>query len=99
MALIEVTAQELRSKAQELLSLNSCFSNKKADLENKEAALITMWEGEAKRLFHDAFMKDKEQMDVFIRLIEEYVEALMEIARRYEEAEAKNAELAANRSY
>lgn len=99
MALIEVTSTELRNKAEQLSELNSQFENRKNELETKEAELTTMWEGEAKRLFHDAFLKDKEQMNVFIALIRQYIEALLTIAQRYEEAEAKNAELAAARSY
>ena len=99
MSMFEVTSSELRSKAEALLNLNSQFAAGKSDLEGKEGALISMWEGEAKRLFHDAFLRDCEQMDVFKALIEEYVNALLEIAQRYEEAEKRNAELASARSY
>lgn len=99
MALIEVTSKELRNKAEQLLEFNSQFENRKNELEAKELSLTTMWEGEAKRLFHEAFLRDKEQMDVFIALIRRYVDALFEIAQRYEESEARNAQLAATRSY
>lgn len=99
MALFEVTSEVLRSKAEELLNLNAQFENKKIELENEESGLIGMWEGETKRLFHTAFMSDKEQMNVFINLIKQYVEALLNIAQRYEEAEARNAELASARNY
>lgn len=99
MALIEVTSTELRNKAEQLSELNMQFENRKNELETQEISLTTMWEGEAKQLFHEAFLQDKEQMNVFIMLIRQYVDALLEIARRYEEAEARNAELAAARSY
>lgn len=99
MALIEVTSTELRNKAEQLSELNMQFENRKNELETQEISLTTMWEGEAKQLFHEAFLKDKEQMNVFITLIRQYVDALLEIARRYEEAEARNAELASARSY
>ncbi len=99
MALIEVTSTELRNKAEQLSELNSQFESRKNDLEAKELGLTTMWEGEAKRLFHEAFNNDKEQMNVFIALIRQYVAALLEIAQRYEETEARNAEIAASRSY
>ena len=49
--------------------------------------------------FHHAFARDKEQMLLFEKLIERYVEVMLEIAARYEEAEARNAEIAASRSY
>lgn len=99
MGYIEVTSAHLRAKADELSELNSQFKTKKDDLEGKESALILMWEGEAKSIFHEAFIRDKEQIEVFINLINEYVNALYEIAERYEEAERRNAELASARSY
>lgn len=99
MGYIEVTSMQLRNKAEELMNLNSQFITKKEDLEGKEGSLISMWEGEAKSLFHEAFTRDKEQMDIFIHLIEEYVNALYEIAQRYEEAEQRNMEIASSRSY
>lgn len=99
MAYIEVTSAQLRAKAQELSELNNQFNGKKGELEEKEGALCSMWEGDAKRNFHQAFSSDAVQMNVFYELIIRYVEALLEIAARYEEAEARNAELAAARSY
>ena len=44
-------------------------------------------------------MNDRQQMDVFYGLIAQYVQALLEIAARYEEAEARNREIAAARRY
>jgi hypothetical protein len=38
-------------------------------------------------------------MDVFHHLISQYVQALLEIAARYEQAEARNREIASARSY
>ncbi|MCR4789422.1 MAG: WXG100 family type VII secretion target [Lachnospiraceae bacterium] len=99
MSLFEVTSEVLRSKAEQLLTLNQQFENRKIELENEESGLIGMWEGDTKRLFHNAFMSDKEQMGVFINLIKQYVEALLNIAQRYEEAEARNSELASVRNY
>ena len=58
-----------------------------------------MWEGEARDTFHQAFVRDKQQMDVFHQLIAQYVQALLEIAARYEQAEARNREIAAARNY
>lgn len=99
MAMIQVTAARLREAAEGLQSLNGQFKNKAADLESREQALCQMWEGTAKITFHNAFMKDCGQMDLFYQLIHQYVQALLEIAARYEQAEARNAEIAANRSY
>lgn len=99
MSFFEITSGEVRSKAAALLELNQQFKNKAEELSENEGGLISMWEGVAKDNFHQAFTHDKSQMDVFTSLIERYVEALYEIAQKYEEAEQRAAELAANRSY
>ncbi len=99
MSFFQVTASELRRKANALQDLNHQFGTKSEELEEKENSLCSMWEGQAKDAFHYAFLKDKQQMEVFRGLVDRYVQTLMEIAARYEEAEARNAELAASRSY
>lgn len=99
MALIQVTAGELKTKANELRSLNGNFKSQVGSLESQEAALASMWEGDAKTAFHTAFNNDKTQMDAFYDLIEKYCQALEIIAQKYEQAEAQNTEIAANRSY
>ncbi len=99
MSFIQVTAKELRSKAEELKGLNTNFNSQTESLKSTEEALKTMWEGEANNTFHNAFLRDKGQMDSFKQAIDQYITALITIAARYEEAEAKNAALASNRSY
>lgn len=99
MALIQVTASELKSKANELRSLNGQFKSQVGNLESQEASLASMWEGEAKTAFHNAFNNDKTQMDAFNQLIEKYCQALETIAAKYEQAEAANAATASQRSY
>ena len=56
-------------------------------------------EGQAKEAFHQAFIRDEQQMEAFYTLIARYVQTLLEIAARYEQAEARNAEIAGSRSY
>lgn len=99
MAFFEVTSGEVRAKASTLSELNHEFRNRQRELEEKEASLCSMWEGEAKNTFHRAFTSDKSQTDAFASLIDRYVDALLEIAQRYEEAERRAAELAAARNY
>lgn len=99
MGFFQVTSHELRNKAQTLQTLNTQLSTKETELAEQEGALCSMWEGQAKELFHQAFLRDQEQMEVFIRLIDRYIQVMLEIAARYEEAEARNAELAASRNY
>lgn len=99
MAMIHVTSARLRKAAQELQNLNSQFKNKSEDLSTKEQALCQMWEGQAKDAFHMAFLRDGQQMNAFHQLIVQYVQALLDIAARYEQAEARNTEIAGSRKY
>ena len=99
MSFFQVTPRELRNKAGKISELNSRFKAKQQELTEQESALCGMWEGEARDTFHQAFTRDKQQMDVFHQLIAQYVQALLEIAARYEQAEARNREIASARSY
>lgn len=99
MAMIRVTSSRLRNAAENLQNLNSQFKNKAEDLQGKEQSLAQMWEGQAQLAFHNAFTRDSQQMSAFHQLIDRYIQALLEIAARYEQAEARNAEIAGTRSY
>ncbi|MCM1135545.1 MAG: WXG100 family type VII secretion target [Clostridium sp.] len=99
MSFFNVTSSELRNRAGRISDLNSQFKAKAAELGEQEAALCGMWEGIARDTFHQAFTRDKQQMDIFYQLIAQYVQALLEIAARYEQAEARNREIAAARNY
>lgn len=99
MAMIQVTSSRLRNAAENLQNLNGQFKNRTEELWGKEQDLTRMWEGQAKDAFHGAFVKDRQQMETFGQLISQYVQALLEIAVRYEQAEARNAEIAGARSY
>ena len=92
MALISVTAAQLKAKADELTNLNSSFKSNVQDLAG-------MWEGQAKEAFHTAFNNDKVQMTNFSTLIEKYVNTLITIAAKYEQAESVNADTASTRNY
>lgn len=99
MSFFRVTSSELRRKAGRISELNSQFRAKAEELGEQEAALSAMWEGQAKDTFHQAFLRDRQQMEVFHQLIGQYVQALLEIAERYERAEERNREIAASRNY
>ena len=99
MAEILVTAATLKSKADELNQMNATFKSQVGELESEENNLTSMWEGEAKTAFHNAFTKDKTQMDNFYNAITKYVAALNDIAAKYESAESKNVQTATSRSY
>lgn len=99
MSYFRVTSSELRRKAGRISELNGQFKAKSAELSEQEAALCSMWEGQAKDTFHQAFLRDRQQMETFYQLIGQYVQALLEIAVRYECAEERNREIAATRNY
>lgn len=99
MALIQVTAAELRAKAGDLRNQNAQFKTQTTNLESQEQVLGSMWEGEAKMAFHTAFANDKTQMDNFYNLIEQYCQALENIATKYEIAECQNVQTASSRTY
>lgn len=99
MSFIQVTSSELRNRASELQGLNSKFQNEIENLVSCQNNLNSMWEGEAKEAFNSTFIKDKSTMDTFKGAIDQYVQALLVIAARYEEAEKKNVSVAATRNY
>ena len=99
MSFFQVTAAELRKKAEQLKGLNSRFKTGTDSLQATEQTLKSMWEGEANDAFHTAFTRDKSQMDEFHAVIEQFIEALLIIAAKYETAENKNIQIAATRSY
>ena len=67
-----VTTTTLKSKANELKSLNSNFKKQVSALREQEKSLNSMWDGEANTAFHNAFEKDATQMDNFYNAIEKY---------------------------
>lgn len=99
MALIRVTASQLRARAEELTGWNRQFHNQTGELEACEQRLASMWEGQAKEAFHQEFAKDRIQMANFSALIDKYVSTLLAIAAKYERAENMNAQTASARNY
>ena len=99
MAEFNVTASQLNAKADELKQINATYKAKVNALEETEAALASMWEGEAKEAFRNAFKRDKVNMDNFYNAIEKYVAVLLEIAAKYAQTEATNVQTASKRSY
>ena len=99
MATIRVSANELKARAEQLNEMNQSLKAKVEEFENAVQALAAQWEGEAKDAFLAAAKQDLEQMLNFIQLIEAFIQALLEMARKYEEAERRNTEIAATRNY
>lgn len=99
MAQITVTSSQVKSKADLLASYNRQLNSQINVLQQIEASLLTMWEGEAKNAFDKAFKSDIKQMQNFYAEINNYVARLKEIVASYEEAEAKNIRTATERTY
>lgn len=99
MALIRVTASEIRKTAEQLRTYNQNFDGQVKNLESSEGSLNTMWDGQANDAFHTAFMNDKQYMDQFYQLINKYCQALDEIAVQYENAETVNTDTASRRNF
>ena len=99
MAEIQVTSATLRSKAEELKQLNAQFKTAVSALEASESSLNGKWEGESHDSWHQAFNKDKTQMDNFYNAIQNYCTSLLSIAEKYEQAENKNISTATTRNY
>lgn len=99
MALIRVTASQVRSTASQLRDYNANFNSQVQKLQESEASLNSMWDGQANDAFHTAFTSDKEYMTQFYNLINKYCEALEQIAAEYENAENINTDTATRRSF
>ena len=94
-----VNPATLHSAAEELSNQNSQFKAQTDLLVQTEATLSSMWEGDAKAAFHNAFTHDKGAMDNFYNVVNTYVATLNSIAAKYEQVEAQNTEIASTRSY
>lgn len=99
MALIRVTASQVRNTAGQLRDYNQNFNGQVQKLQESEASLNSMWDGQANDAFHAAFTSDKEYMTQFYTLINKYCEALDQIATEYENAENVNTDTATRRSF
>lgn len=99
MAYFQVTAAELKQKAEELNGLNQRFMTETESLVNAQNALKSTWEGEANDSFTREFLKDKAFLENFQNAVSQYIEALNLISAKYEEVENRNLSLAGNRTY
>lgn len=96
---IMMSSAQVAARAQEIDELNAQFKAQVNSLEEKEGSLKSMYEGDAATAFHNAFTRDKVQMDNFYNCIAQYAAVLREIASRMEQAEAINRETATTRAY
>ena len=98
MAQFKVTSSQMRSSIEELKEMIERYQVIVQKLEESEASLKTMWEGEANDAFHRAFLSDRHKMEDFRRLIIMFIQTLTTITQRYELTEMKNREIATTRT-
>jgi WXG100 family type VII secretion target len=97
MSQVQITPAQVRARADELRAQNAQLKAQIELLDETEQSLNTMWEGEARNAFHNAFQTDKTQMTNFYNEIQKYATVLEEMASRYEQAEQLNIETATTR--
>ena len=88
----KVNPQELVKQAQELQALNERFKTEVQTMTEKEQALSSMWEGEARNAFHNAYATDAEKFQNFYNGI-----ALSDAAQEYAKAEQTAASIGTKR--
>lgn len=93
-SMFRVTSGQLRSIAEQLRAMNQNFKGKVENLTQREQALNGMWEGEARKTFHNAYTKERVQFDNFYKGIEQYIRVLLEAAQEYERTEQTNTQIA-----
>lgn len=99
MPMIRVTANELRARAEQLNQMNASLKAKVEEFDSCVQALAAQWEGEARDAFFAAANADKEKMENFIAVINEFYQRLLYMAQNYEATERKNTEIATTRTY
>lgn len=99
MATLYLDLAQLTERANELETINEQFLTELAVLNDREAELAGMWEGEAKEAFRRAYASDAVQMKNFYNAISVYVQQLRIIIECYKRYEFVNRELATSRTY
>ena len=99
MSAFAVKFSEVNSRMEQLQSANQQFAQLSEQLQQTEARLNGMWEGEAKDTFHNAFTSDINQLAAFQQLVAKYVQTLGEMMTKYSNVERTNVQIATERKY
>lgn len=92
-----VTPKTLRSKADELETLNNRFKAEVSKLRDDNASLGSKWEGDARNKFNEQFLLDAEKFDKFYEGIQNYIRQLRANADEYDKVENTNTSIASVR--
>ncbi|MBO5522327.1 MAG: WXG100 family type VII secretion target [Roseburia sp.] len=96
---IKVTTATLKTKQNELKTLNQKFSKQLEKMDSSEKELTSMWEGDASKSFDKSYVTDTKKMQQLHAAVEQYCEALTTIIKQYEKSESKNVSIATKRTY
>ena len=93
MSSFEIAGPKLKSKAEELSGLNNKFKNEITNLEIIEELLRDKWTGEANDKFHMKFINDKNKLERFTTLLDQYIQGVITITQLYEKVESSNCDI------
>jgi len=99
MGLIRVSEQNLKRESEQLKQYNDKFKRLIGELESIENSLNQMWDGDANDKFHEAFNRDKIQLNNFYNTMNTYVTTLVQVVSKYAQAEQRNVQIATERKY
>lgn len=94
MAKIRVTPRTLRSRADELETLNNKFKNEVARLREFNTTMGRQWKGDSRNAFDKAFQNDASKFDEFHKGISDFIRILRQNADEYDQVENKNTSIA-----
>ncbi|MBR3366881.1 MAG: WXG100 family type VII secretion target [Lachnospiraceae bacterium] len=92
-----VTPAKLVEAAENLNSLNNKFRTEVQNMQQREQALNSMWEGAARDAFHNTFATDMQKYDSFYNGIVQFAQKLNEAATAYAKAENTSVGIARSR--
>ena len=90
------SSQALGEVIIQLDGLTQRFRQKAIDLEQEQQALCSKWEGDASTAFNQHWVQERENFNTLLEVLGEYIKKLEAIMQAYEEAEAKNKQIAEN---
>lgn len=89
---IIVTTEQLTSTAEEFSAQGTVISNLTTEMVQKVTALSSAWEGEAATAYINKFNSLEDDIQKMIRMINEHVQDLNEMANAYRQVEDANLE-------
>ena len=92
------SSDDIRNIINQLRSCNREFEDQMRRQDNEEGRLDAMWDGNANEAFNTVYRNDRKHFWNFSQAIKDYINALENILRQYEDSEQKNVNTARTRS-